>query len=192
MKFRINPSTTTIQLFFFGWLLLGFLGCGPGEGSQVQPSDPRRMPSCAELYPEPQTLADIEFLPAANFQFQGNENVAFLFNDWCPFDLTNDTLCRCRWTFSALQLTFTGTYQLPANIQARLTEPHKDGPVHTSYDLEHDGNGLMIEFGDGMSVIKGSSLALELGDGPLPEGLKLVAGGLCIVENIDGGDPGNP
>lgn len=189
MKLQFDQKFNILACLFLLLSITWLTGCNEKSGSTI--SEENKKSSCVALYPEPLQMSDLEFHSDSSFELQGEESLAFLFQDWCRRIPANDTVCRCRLNLTELSLVSEVPLPSLNRIYGRQVDPNKNGPVSTDIELEMDANGNFQLPADGLSIIEGSSIALEIPGIENYPGLRLVAGGLCIVENIDGGDDGN-
>lgn len=117
----------------------------------------------------------------------------FHLDDWCEeVPESPDSICITLWKVSKLKMEEFP--QLPAGTEVKITFHNPPGGNHSARDTiltYHAGTGEMDLSGSPLYLYEGADAWLQIGDPGIAVHLdrgNLRLGGLCIVENIDGGD----
>lgn len=117
----------------------------------------------------------------------------FHLDDWCEeVPESPDSICVTLWKVSSLKVDEFP--QLPAGTEVKITFHNPSGGSHSGQDTTltyHTGSGNMDLSGSPLYLYEGADAWLQIGTPNVYVHLdraSLRLGGLCIVENIDGGD----
>lgn len=166
--------------------------CTPGvDGCPCQPGypgcpDPKECKKCDSIYPA-YPINDLDFgqVPAAARE---DDEVGFLFDNWCTGIQPEDSAeCGCEWTLDQMELTNVPDnfcWGDSATVTVRI--PKNTGVVLLTYRIVLDNDGTLLP--SDLMIVEGVSISIDLPEGCLSEGIGLRLGGLCVIENIDGGD----
>ncbi len=186
----------------FGWhaalgtmLMMMFLltlGCVDDEDNKR--NDVVIYNPCKALNPDPLAVWSGTAMTVDQSALIGDyDDVAFRIIQDC--ELVPDSLknkCRCKLEVDTLQLLGDSTLPWGSRISAILRRPGSAGITNDSI-FTFELQPTMLWEPHKVKFYSGSILSLDLGAmaaGFDPSVLSLLAGGLCIVENLDGSDGG--
>lgn len=184
--------TTLVAFAGLLWMTILPSCSGSGTGGSVdttgtvRPTTPIRgvnICNTSESQAMPQAWTARHDPSAKNADF----NVAFKFENWCTRKLPDEKACQCRWYIDSLVLNnWNGS--VPWGDTVRVSWPIKLRDDFTDRTIELVLAKVIDLHGYNVSIYEGSVIRFSLPGTIDPLGFELAPGGLCVIENVDGGD----
>jgi hypothetical protein len=143
---------------------------------------------CKDTYGETHTTEPVTFSPNAAVQASHGGEIAFLLNSWCNVIPDHEKLCRCKLVVSSLSFSGFPSSLLGQTATVYFSIPN--GP--NSWTEAHDFTFAASVNTEGweLEIYEGTEMWIDFHELTVVPDFLMVPGSLCIVENVDGGDPG--